>query len=94
MAPGIARSAQTAGEADCVVGGLFYRRRGGQRGDVIVDFEKLISTLPVDTSPLGPGERMEFVLVGNEYPPGGDGWKPVMEGKFNSLWWRSTLKAG
>jgi hypothetical protein len=57
-----------------------------------MDFEKLISQLPVDTSPLGPGERMEFVLAGNEYPPPGDGWSVLMAGKFNSVWRRSTLK--
>lgn len=62
-----------------------------QRMELPLDFHKLISQLPVDTSPLGPDERMEFVLVGNQHPPG-EGWRLVMQGKFNSLWYRSTLK--
>lgn len=56
-----------------------------------MDIQNLISMLDVDRSPLDPGERMEFVLVGNEEPPG-EGWRLVMGGRFNSLWYRSTLK--
>lgn len=56
-----------------------------------MDFQKLISHLPIDTSPLGPGERIEIQVAGNEHPPGED-WRLVLGGRFNSLWLRSTLK--
>lgn len=56
-----------------------------------MDIDKLISHLGVDRSPLEPGERMEFVLVSNQEPPG-QGWRLVIGGRFNSLWCRSNLR--
>ena len=57
-----------------------------------MDLQKLISHMPVDTSPLAEGERIQLELVGNEYPPSGEGWRPYMAGKFNTLWVRMTVK--
>jgi hypothetical protein len=52
-----------------------------------LDWHQIAGLAGIDDRPLAKGERLEFVLMGNDEEPTG-GWDMVQRGMHNTIWSR------